>query len=115
MSANDRMIPGAVKISSGIYLTAEENPGNPQLGDRQKRLRESSPEIPLSQEAGVVLLSPYKCVLRSIKSIFHLFFSLVISIKSFDIFLLSLLNIYKLKVECRLSQSGCTLKIRPHL
>ena len=28
------MIPGAVDRSLGIYLTAEENPGKPQLGDR---------------------------------------------------------------------------------
>ena len=36
--ANDKgdnqMIPGAVHRSSGICLTAEENPGKPQLGDR---------------------------------------------------------------------------------
>ena len=29
------MILGAVRRSSGIYLTAEENPGKSQLGDRQ--------------------------------------------------------------------------------
>ena len=37
LSANDKgdndMIPGAVHRSSGIYLTAEENPGKSQLGD----------------------------------------------------------------------------------
>jgi hypothetical protein len=35
--ANDKsdnaMIPGAVHRSHGIYLTAQENPGKPQLGD----------------------------------------------------------------------------------
>ena len=35
--ANDKgeneMIPGAVHRSPGICLTAEENPGKPQLGD----------------------------------------------------------------------------------
>jgi hypothetical protein len=39
LSANDKndnmMIPGAVQRSSGIYLTAEETPVKPQLGDRQ--------------------------------------------------------------------------------
>ena len=38
LSANNKgdnaMIPGAVHRSSRIYLTAEENSGNPQLGDR---------------------------------------------------------------------------------
>ena len=37
LSVNDKsdneMIPGAVQGSSGIYLTAEENPRKPQLGD----------------------------------------------------------------------------------
>ena len=37
-SANDKdnieMIPGDVHRSPGICLTAEENPRNPQLGDR---------------------------------------------------------------------------------
>ena len=37
--ANDKgdpeMILGAVHKSPGIYLTAEEKPGKPQLGDRQ--------------------------------------------------------------------------------
>ena len=28
------MIPGAVHRFPGIYLTAEENPGKPQFGDR---------------------------------------------------------------------------------
>ena len=36
--ANDKggneMIPGAVHRSCGICLTAKENPGKPQLGDR---------------------------------------------------------------------------------
>ena len=40
--ANDKgdneMIPGAVQRSPGICLTAEENPGNPQLGYRLKGL-----------------------------------------------------------------------------
>ena len=31
---DDEMIPGAVQRSPGICLTAEENPGKPQLGDR---------------------------------------------------------------------------------
>ena len=31
---NNEMIPGAVHRSPGICLTVEENPGNPQLGDR---------------------------------------------------------------------------------
>ena len=35
--ANDKndneMIPGAMHISPGICLTAEENPGKPQLGE----------------------------------------------------------------------------------
>ena len=31
---DSEMIPGAVHRSPGIYLTAEENPGQPQLGDR---------------------------------------------------------------------------------
>ena len=43
MLANDKdneMIPGAVHRSPGIYLSAEENPGNPQLGDQlMKTLR----------------------------------------------------------------------------
>jgi hypothetical protein len=38
LAANDKddneMIPGAVQRSPGICLTAEENPGKPQLGDR---------------------------------------------------------------------------------
>ena len=38
LSANDErdneMVLGAVYRSSGIYLTAEENPEKPQLGDR---------------------------------------------------------------------------------
>ena len=37
LSANDKgdnkMEPGAVHISLGIYLTAEKNTGKPQLGD----------------------------------------------------------------------------------
>ena len=37
MLANDKgdnqMIPGAVHRSLDIYLTTEENPGKPQLGD----------------------------------------------------------------------------------
>ena len=36
MLANDKdneMILGAVHRSPGIYLSAEENPGNPQVGD----------------------------------------------------------------------------------
>ena len=40
--ANDKgdneMIPGAVHRYPGICLTAEENPGKPQLGDRRPRL-----------------------------------------------------------------------------
>ena len=40
---DNEMIPGAVHISRGICLTAEENPGKPQLGDRLlKRLRDQS-------------------------------------------------------------------------
>ena len=39
LSANDKgdneMIPGAVYISPDIYLTPEEDPGKPQLGDRR--------------------------------------------------------------------------------
>ena len=31
---DNEMIPGAVHRSPGICLTAEENPGKPQLGDR---------------------------------------------------------------------------------
>ena len=31
---HNEMIPGAVYRSPGIYLTAEESPGKPQLGDR---------------------------------------------------------------------------------
>ena len=31
---DNEMIPGAVHRSPGIYLTAEENPGKPHLGDR---------------------------------------------------------------------------------
>ena len=38
LAANDKgdneIIPGAVHRSPGIYLIAEENPGEPQLGDR---------------------------------------------------------------------------------
>ena len=33
------MIPGAVHRSPDIYLTAEENPGKPQLGDRLIQMR----------------------------------------------------------------------------
>ena len=37
--ANDKvdyeMIPGPVNRSPGIFLTAKENPGKPQLGDRR--------------------------------------------------------------------------------
>ena len=29
------IIPGEVNRSPGVYLKAEENPGNPQLGDRR--------------------------------------------------------------------------------
>ena len=32
-SGDNEMIPGAVDRSPGIYLTAEENPGKPHLGD----------------------------------------------------------------------------------
>ena len=39
--ANDKgynvMIPGAVHRFPGIFLTTEENPGKPQLGDRRLR------------------------------------------------------------------------------
>ena len=42
MSANDKdeneMIPVVVHRSPGIFLTAEEKPGKPQLGDRGLRL-----------------------------------------------------------------------------
>jgi hypothetical protein len=31
----NRMIPGTVHRSSGIYLAAEDNSGKPQLGDRR--------------------------------------------------------------------------------
>ena len=44
--ANDKgdneVMPGAVHRFLGIYLTAEDNPGNPQLGDRRRRLCEQS-------------------------------------------------------------------------
>ena len=32
---DNEMIQGAVQNSPGIYLTAEENPGKPQSGDRR--------------------------------------------------------------------------------
>ena len=42
LSANDKgdneIIPGAVHRYPGIYLTAEEIPGKPQLGDSRRRL-----------------------------------------------------------------------------
>ena len=34
MKGNNEKILGAVCTSSGIHLTAKENPGKPQLGDR---------------------------------------------------------------------------------
>ena len=41
------MIPGAVHRSPGICLTAEENPGKPQLGDSLMKglCHQSSPEM----------------------------------------------------------------------
>ena len=43
LSANDKgdneMIPGAVHRAPGIYLTAEEKTGKPQLGDRVMKTR----------------------------------------------------------------------------
>ena len=49
--ANDKgdneMIPGAVQRSPGIFLTAEENLGKPQLGDRlmKELYDQSSPQM----------------------------------------------------------------------
>ena len=46
LSTNDKdaeIIPRDVHRSPGIYFTAEENPGKPQLGDRAT----SSPQIGL--------------------------------------------------------------------
>ena len=34
-SRDNEIISGAVQRSPGIYFTTEENPGKPQLGDRQ--------------------------------------------------------------------------------
>ena len=43
---DNEMIPGAVQRSPGIYLTAEEKPGKPQLGDSRRRLcDQSSPQM----------------------------------------------------------------------
>ena len=36
------MIPWAVQTFLGIYLTAEENPGKPQLGDGRRSLCDQS-------------------------------------------------------------------------
>ena len=42
LSGNDKddnkMIPGAVHRSPGIYLMDEENPGKPQLEDNMKKI-----------------------------------------------------------------------------
>ena len=41
--------PRIVHRSPGIYLTAEENSGNPQLGDRLKTVRPVSTEMHASK------------------------------------------------------------------
>jgi hypothetical protein len=44
---NNEMMPGAVHRCNGIYLTAEKNPGKPQLGDRLMKglCDQSSPQM----------------------------------------------------------------------
>ena len=42
---DNEMILGAVHRSSGIFLTAEENPRKPQLGDRQMKDCTTSPRL----------------------------------------------------------------------
>ena len=48
------MIPGVVHRSPGICLTAEENSGKPQLGDRRmKGLYDQSNRVPFLQMRSV--------------------------------------------------------------
>ena len=44
---DNEMIPGVVDSSPGVRLTAKENPGNPQLGDRLMKglCDHSSPQL----------------------------------------------------------------------